>query len=206
MDLILVRHGECGTTSTDDTLTPLGERQALQVGQRLTALPVTALLSSPLLRALGTANIIAQQTGMHPIEVWTELREGLDSTYQGCGREYLHQLFPLAILPLDIGVDGWKHGDDTQETMFERCHQILTRLHACFAPEDTIVIIAHGGILTYLLHVILHISPQTPAWFALDYGSISRISFVPKERRQAYLPLYPEMEAVIHSINDKTHL
>lgn len=28
MDLILIRHGECGTNSIDDTLTSLGEWQA----------------------------------------------------------------------------------------------------------------------------------------------------------------------------------
>jgi broad specificity phosphatase PhoE len=60
MDLILVRHGECGTLSVDDLLTPQGEWQAQQVGQQFVNLPITALLSSPLQRALGTASIVAQ--------------------------------------------------------------------------------------------------------------------------------------------------
>jgi broad specificity phosphatase PhoE len=134
------------------------------------------------------------------------LREGLDFIHEGYGSDILQQRFPLAVLPPEIELDGWQYGGDTQETMFDRCNLILHRVHKRFAPDDTIVIIAHGGILTYLLHVILHISPQTPAWFELDFGSISRISFVPEEQRQAYLPLYPEMEVMIMSINEKTHL
>jgi hypothetical protein len=77
MDLILVRHGECGTNSTDDILTSVGEWQAQQFGQRLTNMPVTALLSSPLLRALGTAHIIAHHLGNCPVEVWQSFGKGL---------------------------------------------------------------------------------------------------------------------------------
>lgn len=206
MELILVRHGECGTSSIDDILTPTGEWQALQVGKRLADLHIAAFLSSPLLRALGTASIVAQQLGNCPFEVWTELREGLDAVYHGYGRQELLQRFPLAILPTDIKHDGWYHRGETQETMFERCQHILDRLHARFEPNDIIVIIAHGGILNYFLHVILNISPQTPVWFEMAYGAISQVRFVPKEQRHAYPPLYPEMTVEIHSINDIMHL
>ena len=96
MDLIFVRHGECNTSSADDTLTPKGEWQALQVGLRLVNVPIAALLSSPLLRALGTASIIAQQRGDCPIEVWTELREGFGGSHRCCGGRELLQRFPLA--------------------------------------------------------------------------------------------------------------
>lgn len=206
MDLILVRHGECGTNSTDDILTSVGEWQAQQIGQRLADAPVTALLSSPLLRALGTASIIAHQLGNCPVEVWTELREGFDGSYRGYGSLELLRRFPLAVLPSTIEPDGWDHGGDTQESMFERCRQILNILLERFRPDDTIVAVSHGGMLTYFFHVLLQISPRTPSWFEINYGAINRVRFVPEEQQKAYLPLYPRMEVEVLSINDISHL
>lgn len=206
MDLIFVRHGECGTSSVDDVLTPLGEWQAQQIGKRLADVPVTALLSSPLLRALGTASIIAHQLGNCPFEVWTELREGFDGSYKGCGSLELSQRFPLASFPSTIKPDGWDHGGDTQESMFERCHQILNNLFERFASDDTIVVVTHGGMLTHFFHILLQITPQAPIWFEIDYGALNWVRFIPREQQQAYLPLYPRMEMEILSINDISYL
>lgn len=206
MDLILIRHGECGTNSIDDTLTSLGERQAKQIGQRLADVPIAALLSSPLLRALGTASIIAHEFENCPIEVWTELREGLDSSYRGHGSLELLRRFPCAILPPIIEPNGWNYGGDTQESMFERCQQIINTLRERFKPDDTIVAVTHGGMLTYLFHVLLQISPRAPSWFDIDYGAINRVRIVPKEKQKAYPPLYPCMEVEVLSINDTSHL
>lgn len=206
MDLILIRHGECGTTSTDDVLTSLGEWQAQQIGQRLASVPITALLSSPLLRALGTANIIAHHLENCPVEVWTELREGLDGSHKGYGSLELLWRFPLAVLPATITPDGWNHGGDTQESMFERCRQIINLVRQRFKPNDTIVVVTHGGMLTYLFHVLLQISPLTPSWFDITYGAINHVRFVPEEKQRAYLPLYPRMEVEVLSINDISHL
>lgn len=205
MDLILIRHGECGTTSTDDALTSRGEWQAQQIGQRLADTPVAALLSSPLLRALGTASIIAQQLGNCPVEVWEELREGLYDAYKGYGRLELLRRFPLAVLPSTVEADSWNYRADTQESMFERCEQIVNRLFEHFEPDDTIVIVSHGGLLTYLLHVLLHIPPHTPIWFQINHGAISRVRLVPEERQLEFPPLYPRMAVEVLSINDTSH-
>ncbi|QBD79257.1 histidine phosphatase family protein [Ktedonosporobacter rubrisoli] len=206
MDLILVRHGECGTSSTDDMLTARGEWQAQRIGQSLANEPVTALLSSPLLRALGTASIIAQRLGNCQVEVWTELREGFDGSHRGCGSLELRRHFPLAVLPPTIAPDGWEHGGDTQESMFERCRQILHALRQRFKPTDTIVVVTHGGMLTYLFHVLLQVSPRTPSWFEINYAALNRVRLVPDEQQKAYLPLYPRMAVEILSINDISHL
>ena len=135
-----------------------------------------------------------------------ELREGLDGSYTGLGRSELLQRFPLAILPPSITSEGWEHGGDTQDRMFERCHQILNKLQERFAFGDTIVLVLHGGMLTYFFHTLLHISPKTPAWFEIAYGAISRVRLVSQEKQQAHLPLYPCMEVEVLSINDTSHL
>jgi broad specificity phosphatase PhoE len=206
MDLIFVRHGECNTGSADDTLTAKGELQALQVGQRLANVQIAALLSSPLLRTLGTASIIAQQRGDCPIEVWAELREGFDGSHRCCGRRELLQRFPLVLLPADIEDDGWDYGGDTQEAMFERCHLILNRLQERFKSNDTVVIVTHGGMITYLLHILFQISAQAPVWFRVGHAGINHIRILPQDKQLAYPPLYPHIALQVLSINDRSHL
>jgi broad specificity phosphatase PhoE len=206
MDLIFVRHGECHTSSADALLTSKGERQALQVGQRLAKIPIAALLSSPLLRALGTASVIAQQRGNCPVEVWSELREGFDGSHRCCGRRELLQRSPLALLPADIEDDGWDYGGDTREAMFERCHLILDKLQERFKPNDTVVIVTHGGMLTYLFHVLFQISDLAPVWFRVGHAGINHIRLLSQDKQSAYPPLYPHIALLVLSINDRSHL
>jgi broad specificity phosphatase PhoE len=206
MDLIFVRHGECHTSSVDDLLTSKGEWQALQLGQRLAKIPIAALLCSPLLRALGTASVIAQQRGNCSVEVWSELREGFDGSHRCCGRRELLQRFPLALLPADIEEDGWDYGGDTREAMFERCHLLLDKLQERFKPDDTVVIVAHGGMLTYLFHILFQISDLAPVWFKVGHAGINHIRILPQGKQGAYPPLYPHIALQVLSINDRSHL
>ncbi|MEZ4677847.1 MAG: histidine phosphatase family protein [Caldilineaceae bacterium] len=69
MFIFIVRHGECygnidANLGPDTALTPLGEAQVDRVGERLAELNVTHVVSSPLLRALGTAQRIADKLGL----------------------------------------------------------------------------------------------------------------------------------------------
>lgn len=206
MDLFLVRHGQCGTSSVDSELTPLGEQQARLTGQRLATQGVTHLLSSPLLRALGTASIIAEELHELPIEVWLDLREGLSTMlYRASGREELQERFPRAVLPQEIADDGWDHGNDTYESLFARCEAVLQRLKERFSEQDRVVVVSHGGTINYLLHCILQISSTTPRWFDVNNCGICRVHFVPERRRRNW-PLYPPVQVEIWSINDTSHL
>lgn len=69
----LVRHGEtewnaqnrfCGRS--DVPLSDTGRQQARRLGERLKAVPLEALYSSPLKRALETARLISELTGLEP--------------------------------------------------------------------------------------------------------------------------------------------
>src|SRR5690349_12094826 len=87
MYLFLIRHGESEGNVTgrrqgwqDAPLTPLGERQAVRTALALTAflqsaeIEVAALYSSPLARALRTADVISQMIG-RPVQTDPDLRE-----------------------------------------------------------------------------------------------------------------------------------
>jgi phosphohistidine phosphatase len=76
----LLRHGDAEDRADDDSsreLTPKGERQSVAAGVALAALDagVEACLTSPKLRALGTARIACEALGVEP-EVSEALRGG----------------------------------------------------------------------------------------------------------------------------------
>lgn len=68
MRLFLVRHAEAAPGEPDELrpLTPAGRAVAREVGERLAAEQVEAVVSSPLLRARETAEQIARAAGLTP--------------------------------------------------------------------------------------------------------------------------------------------
>lgn len=79
--LILVRHGETlhnvsGVTQgwNDSALSEAGERQIRQLAERVVRYQPTALFSSPLPRAVSTANAISEITGLE-VQLLEDLRE-----------------------------------------------------------------------------------------------------------------------------------
>jgi broad specificity phosphatase PhoE len=215
MDLLIVRHGEClgqcdpsAANDPDSALSSLGERQARHTALRLRTEAITHILSSPLLRALATATILAQALRVDAIDVWPELREGWNEPYQGRPRDELLHRFPAAKLPPTVTELGWTHdGDTSYEHFFARAEQTLQRIKACFGPQDRIVVVTHGGFANYLLHALLNINPTTPQWFELANCSISHVRLVPEpEVERPNWPLYPPVAVEVFAINDTTHI
>ncbi len=203
MHLFIVRHGQC-EYAADGPLTSEGELRSRQVALRLKRSAITHILSSPLLRSLGTASIIAEECDK-AVAVWHSLREGFDDPHVGFPRSELMRRFPRALLPPTITDQGWPHGGDSYESFIARSQAVMSQLKAEFSDDDRVVMVAHGGITNYLLHAILQIPRTAPQWFALDYCAITHVHFVPEAERQNW-PLYPPFEVEIISVNDRSHL
>jgi broad specificity phosphatase PhoE len=108
-------------------------------------------------------------------------------------------------LPAGFAVDGWEYGNDTYESMVQRCQQSLHQLRERFGADDQVVVVTHGGFANYLLHDIVQLPRPSPLWFEMDYCAISRVYFVPEQEREHW-PLYPGVEAKILCVNDCSHL
>lgn len=206
MELFMVRHGEMGRTSSNDFLTARGEEQALATGRYFSQLPVTALISSPLVRALGTAHVIARACEDRPVEVWPELREGLFKEMEGYGVEELQTRFPLARFPREMEAESLLYPADTLESLLQRSKQVVQRLESNFGPDDTVVLVAHGGIISYIFHALLHMPADTFSFFKINFASISQVSLIPPEMRQGYAPIYPKRSVDVVTVGDTAHL
>jgi broad specificity phosphatase PhoE len=210
----LVRHGEClGQTDPqfwadpDTALSPHGIEQAIATAQQLATEQVTHLLSSPLVRALATADSIAMMCGIAHIHVWTELREGFSGTYRGLTRTQLQARFPRAVLAETITEDGWNHGDADYDALWLRCQELTHSVRQQFTHQDHVVLVTRGGCANYLLHILLGIDRSSPQWFELANGSITRVRLVPDpQAERPGWPLYPPIPVEIKSINDIGHL
>jgi len=214
MLLTIVRHGECLGQSDqqyfadpDSPLSPYGIAQAQATAQQLAQENVTHIISSPLLRALATADRLAVACSISSFDVWPELREAFTGTYPGISRSHLQAQFPVALFGDSITDDGWSHGDADLPALWHRCRTLLKRIQEQFTHQDHLVLVAHGGCANYLLHVLLGIDQTQPQWFELDNGSITRVRLVPEpEVERPNWPLYPPIFVEVKHVNDVRHL
>jgi uncharacterized phosphatase len=210
MHLFIIRHGEClgqcdpaYYTDPDSPLSSRGAVQARAAAYHLRTEQPTHILSSPLLRSLMTAHIIADALDAASVDVWFDLREAWDSPYRSVRRAELQQRFPRARLPANMLEEGWEHaGDKTYVDFLARAASIFQAIKTRFSSQDHVVIVTHGGFANALLHTILHIAPSTPQWFELGNGSVSHVRLIAEpEKERPNWPLYPPVHAEVLGIN-----
>lgn len=158
--LYLVRHGENHANLTlefshhkvDYSLTPKGVLQARQTAEYFRDKPIDAVYSSPLKRALETAQLIAEphQLPVISVEAFREINVG-----------ELEGQLPTAELwaQHDAVLAAWTNGHpETRFPRGENYHELLARaaagLEAVLSGQDerSFVIVGHGGIFTTALY------------------------------------------------------
>src|SRR5262245_3073293 len=161
MKLIAVRHGETEWNVNlremghlDSPLTPLGIRQAQALGHRLKRLGFDSLYSSDLGRAVQTAEIIGRICDK-PVNLNSGLRERHMGILQGLTREEISEKYPeqMAAYERTGFLDLIPEGETAQERT-DRSVRVLTEI-ASRHPEQTVLVVTHGGFLTGFLGFVL---------------------------------------------------
>ena len=170
--LVLVRHGETGANAagqllgrSDVALTPRGQEQVTQLRPHLGR--VTRLVSSPLLRARQTAQVLA--TGC-PIEVddrWIEIDYG-EHEGQAVGQAPMHQ---------------WRQGGDFRPTGGESLAEVGRRVRqACedlFPHDGDVVVVSHVSPIKAAVAWALDCDDQVAWRLRLSTASLTRIAAGP---------------------------
>jgi len=197
--LILARHGETVYNmqgryqgQADLPLNDTGQQQAARLASRLSQEEIHAIYASDLQRARETAAAIAAPHVL-PVRDDPRLREmdfgeweGL--TYEEIQERYLQQLAAWEADPLDVAPPG----GETLAQVAARVQAVLdeiTRAH----PEQTVLLVAHGGPLRVLLCLALGLSPQAHWRFGLNVAAVSQICLC-------------DGDAVLTQLNDTSHL
>ncbi|MFH1003657.1 MAG: alpha-ribazole phosphatase [Chloroflexota bacterium] len=197
--VFLVRHGDTDANSrerfwgkTDVGLSPAGVAQAGRLRDRLAAEKIDAIYSSRLKRARHTAEIIASRQAV-PVVACDELCEINFGELEGLAFAEINQRYPKltgswARRDPDLTYPG---GDNLKE-FSRRVITFLPRLEK-HAAEETILIVAHSGVLRTLLCQMLGIDLERRWQFRTDLASLSIVDVHPPE-------------AVLTRLNDLCHL
>ena len=160
-NIYVFRHGEtdynqqerCQGCRCDRLLTAKGEEQAKRLGQDLQKIGLDCIYSSPLLRAVQTANIVSQSNGKIPVIIMQDLKEGDFGTAEGMSIGDLERLFPQLLptflRPTPKTWDICFPEGESKRQMFERAFAILQKI----AKENigkNVGVSLHAGIISAL--------------------------------------------------------
>lgn len=192
MQLVLVRHAlperVQGTGGpADPALTPLGEKQAARLVDALGP-DVAALYSSPLARARATAAPLAAALGREP-EIVPDLRE-----YDSDADHYVpvHEMARVDPAAWDRMRAGLLPAHVDVAAFTARVDAALERIVATHPGRDTVVVVAHAGVVNAWLAHLLGI--DRPLAFPLDYTGITRVLAGRDGRR------------LVRSVNETAHV
>ncbi|MDA8217103.1 MAG: histidine phosphatase family protein [Dehalococcoidales bacterium] len=198
--LILVRHGALGRDDTpryhghaDLPLSAKGLAQAARLRERLRPLSLAAVYSSDLARCLRTAQIIAEPHGLAVVQD-ADLREISFGECEGLSFAEIEARFPGAErLWMPGNADVCFPGGESVDLLAKRVGRFLARVAAAHSPDDTVVIVSHGGPLRLLVCLELGLPPGRWWQVRVDLASVSLFD------------LYPE-GSVLTRLNDVCHL
>ena len=181
MFLYLIRHGETEFNASgriqgqsDSPLSDIGCRQCELVTQALSRVPLDAVYTSPLRRALDSARCLAAPRALEPV-IDPQLMEINAGIFQGLDWDEIELRYPAE-------ARLWKnHDPDFRIPQGETRRDVMTRARFAFdairkAGHRHVAVVAHGGLLSAalksLLEVPAHLNP-----FELNNCAISRVSW-----------------------------
>jgi broad specificity phosphatase PhoE len=147
--ILLARHGETDWNRegrfqghADPPLNATGRAQAAELAAELKAVGLAAVYSSPLRRALETAQAVAAEHGLEPVAV-EALREVDVGSWQGLTRVEIEAQFPEQFARWLDYDQGWEDGESYEE-MGRRAVAALLEL-ALAHEGERVLAVTHGG-------------------------------------------------------------
>ena len=173
MQLLLVRHAlplrsEPGQGS-DPHLSEEGIEQAKRLPDALARFPITRLVSSPQVRAIQTAQPVADSLGL-TIEIDERLAEYDRDMEHYIPIEQIAAEFPEELERL---ANGHLPSSVDEATFLARITTGIRDLVATGDHEDTVAVFSHGGVINGLLHSIL--GTEKILCFNVDYAGVTRL-------------------------------
>ncbi|QEO14253.1 histidine phosphatase family protein [Agromyces intestinalis] len=163
--LFLVRHGQTEwgdgryAGDTDLALSPLGVAQAARLGTWARTADLDAIVTSPLARAVATADPAAQATGIAPT-VDPRLREVSFGLAEGLTAAEMAERFPeerAAFLrsPATTALPGGESG----RAALERALPALGELRDAH-PDGRVLVVTHNTVIRLVLCALLGLDPD----------------------------------------------
>ncbi len=180
MILYCIRHGQSTYNAegriqgqSDVPLSELGERQGEAAARALTAYPIDAIFSSPLRRAMQTAEAVSATLQL-PIRTDDRLKEIHAGIFQDKRRCDVEQLYPEETAHwVSEDPDYAIPGGESRRQLLHRGTTAFRDIARC--GHAHVAVIGHGRLLVVTLKGLLDIAPVEPP-FSLQNGSITRLA------------------------------
>ncbi len=165
MRLYFVRHGQSeanvqmiiSNRDLPHLLTELGRQQAEELAQSLTKVPLAAIYSSPIARALQTAQIVAASKNL-PVEIAEALREPDCGVMEGRGDDaaWAEHDRVMADWLVQRKFDSRIEGGESFHDLRARFVPFIERLVVEYgATDNNLLLIGHGSLLYLMLPLVL---------------------------------------------------
>ena len=185
MQVFLMRHGRTEynitgrfTGQTDIPLHAEGVVQAREVHTMLKNVHFDRVIASSLQRAIQTARIVVPG---HAVETYAGLDELDVGTWVGHTWKEIEQFDPEGA---KLHQEDWTAavgGGESASDMFERVEASLKQILATSKPEDTLLIVSHGGTMRVLATLLLDL-PKDVYWHLVaGQGSYCLLTAYPTE-------------------------
>jgi len=206
MRLLLIRHAESTGNRqrrlqgrADFPLTERGRRQAQELATALSRQAVRAVHSSPIKRALDTAEAIAAHFGL-TVDVQAALQEYDFGELSGLTWPEIRERRPQLIEQLlSDSADFPRYpAEEGREAFRERVCGALWGIAERHAGKETVAVVTHAGPIAVFLLDILQRGYQRPIPFILDNASVTTVEIAQPQ------PFRPR--AVLVGLNDTCHL
>ncbi|MCL2513035.1 MAG: histidine phosphatase family protein [Oscillospiraceae bacterium] len=205
MNIIIIRHGESVNNlpdislhTEDPGLTPRGFKQARLLGERFANwdIKIDALFSSPLLRALRTANEISIRRDNLPVQVLHGLMEdGTD--YEPMKYAEALKICPN-VMPYDEFYSDGKMNVNDPYYNLGRAYNVISCIRQAFPEESSVILTAHGSFNQKLIAAALRTSFPPDFVFSQDNTGVSVVNYSPKKEGG--------MVTRLKMMNDTSHL
>lgn len=176
MRLLLIRHGQSEGNAagiiqghSEFPLTELGRIQAKATAERLAREKVNRIATSPLLRAVQTAESVASALAL-PIEHEPALREYDMGQASGLTGAELRERFPHVLDAYSRGERATFPGEEGRNVFAVRIGAFLERVRE---SDETVVAVAHGGVISAVCYEILGIDTRRRGMFQVANCSIT---------------------------------
>lgn len=152
MFIYIIRHGETygnlnGDGFTETDLTPNGENQVTLLGKRFKNETIDKIYTSPLIRAVKTAEKIKKHHTDTPVIIDCALLEkGTDPDYTGLPDDVLlEHLYDAEITPRK------PLGEETDEAAYIRAKGFIEKIKSENDFDSTVAVVAHGTFNSFLV-------------------------------------------------------
>jgi len=197
--IYLMRHGEAELSAegklyghTDASLSREGIEQSRSLSSELAGIPLLAVYSSDLSRALFAAHLIADAHSLTP-RVLPDLREANMGEWEGAPIRKVALADPERVSCLFTDPSTFRYPGGESFLEFQaRVQRVLKEVFEAHG-EGEIAIVTHGGVCRLVIGQVLLLSPRNLLRLSQDFGCLNIIDVYdgqPLLRMMNYLPGY----------------